>query len=148
MEIKHEHIAATLQAWKVKTKPEEIARLIAVEEHTINPGSTRLYDPEERGSRDKNRQRLFRTPGGWIYGETAYQRKNLMSLLPAIENALKNSQNARLLAYMQSFSSEPMHELTQRAKRLESEIEAIFGAIISMIDRHQGSGPAGGNLFH
>lgn len=148
MEIKHEHIAMTLWNWCALRKQEEIARLIAQEMHKIDSSTSLLANPEAPRSRHNNCQKIFRAGSGWINGYTVAQRTKMRTLLPAIENALLEDGKARLLAQMRSYSSEPFRELVDRTTRIDSEVDALFGVMLSMSERHYGSGPAGNNLFH
>lgn len=148
MDIKHEHIAMTLRTWRLLQKPEEIARLIAQELHKIDSATSLLLNPEAAGARHNNCQKIFRPENGWINGYTLAQRSKMRALIPAIENALMADGKPRLLAQMRSYSSEPFRELVDRTTRIDSEVDALFGVMLSMTGRHQGGGPAGNNLFH
>ncbi|WP_368750324.1 hypothetical protein [Klebsiella aerogenes] len=148
MDIKHAHIEMTLRSWRTQQKPEEIARLIAQELHKLDSGTSLLANPEAPGARHNNCQKIFRAESGWINGYTVAQRSKMRALLPAIERALLEDGKPRLLAQMRSYSSEPFRELVDRTTRIDSEVDALFGVMLSMSERHYGGGPAGNNLYH
>lgn len=148
MEIKHKHVAMTLRSWSLQQKPEEITRLIAEELHKADSCASLLQHPDEPGARHNNCQKIFRVGNGWINGSTEAQRRKLQELIPAIERALLADKKPRLLAQMRSYSSELLRELVNRTARIDSEVDALFGVMLSMSERHYGGGPAGSSLRH
>jgi hypothetical protein len=148
MEVTYDHAARIVRTWQLTTKRECIAQLIAQELHNIDSETSLLLHPSAPGATSANTQRLFRVDNGWINGRTDAQRRKFVELIPAIERALLVDKKPRLLAQMRSYSSSSWRELVDRAARIDSEVDALFGVMLSMSERHYGSGPAGNNLFH
>ena len=53
-----------------------------------------------------------------------------------------------LLARMRSYYSATFRELISRKERIDSDVEALFGAMIALSDRITNGGPAGNTQVH
>ncbi|WP_368750313.1 hypothetical protein [Klebsiella aerogenes] len=148
MAVTFEQATQMVRTWLISEKQEIAARKIAEKLHEIDIKTSLLVHPDTAGAANINRQRLFRVDDGWINGRTAAQRTKFMLLLPAIELAIIESGHIKLVMKMRSYSSETIRELTQRRERIESDLDSLFGVILSMSERPYGGGPAGNSLYH
>lgn len=148
MDNKFEHASHMVRVWLTLVKQESAARQIAEKLHELDTKTSLLVHPGAPGAANINRQRIFRTDDGWINGRTAAQRTKFMLLLPAIELAIIESGHINLVMKMRSHASATIRELVERRERIDSEVDALFGVMLTMSARQYGGGPAGGSLFH
>ena len=143
MEIKyqHEHIREALQEWEVYGRGQKTpAGAISDAYFALGMTSPHLYDDSHPDALDRNRQKIFR----WIKSDTREARESIQLLMPAIEKSLPPV----LLAKLRSYSSETFRDLVSRKKRIDDEVDALFGVMLSMSERHYGGGPAGNCMTH
>ncbi|WP_373225192.1 hypothetical protein [Enterobacter cloacae complex sp. ESBL7] len=152
MENTFKHASQMVWSWLQFEKQDAVSLQIAEKLHEIDTKASLLLRPGSSDTANNtNRQRLFRTHDGWINGNTLAQRTKFLALLPAIERAMLESGKSHLVMLvmkMRSHTSPTIRELVQRRERIDNDMDALFGAMISMSERHYGSGPAGNSLFH
>ncbi|QGH64182.1 toxin YdaT family protein [Serratia proteamaculans] len=148
MKIKHEQIREAVMAWsellvRPSMKPggrKTPAAKISEAYFSLGLTSPRLYDDGHPDALARNTQKIFR----WLESDTSVAKAKIKKLLPAIEKAMP----VLLLAKMRSYNSETFRELIARKERIDSEVDALFGAMIALSERANDSGPAGNTVVH
>ncbi|MFZ5274714.1 toxin YdaT family protein [Enterobacter asburiae] len=107
-----------------------------------------LDTPETGGDLHNNQQRIFR----WAEADTAYRRRKLTALFPAIIDALPDGLAAQLLV-MDSLQYRSLQAAERNIKKATSEFIRANKAIAIQELRAErrsdnGNGPAGNSLFH
>ncbi|MDU5473990.1 MULTISPECIES: toxin YdaT family protein [unclassified Pantoea] len=138
MKIKHQHIREALLAWARAADGRKVAANAIADAYFRLGMSGLLYSSDHPRAQSNNVQRIFR----WAESDSLASQRKLQALLPAIEKAMP----IFLVARMRSHSSEACRDLILRKARIDSEMEAMIGAIIALSDRVDGSGPAGNFL--
>lgn len=141
MKIKHEHIREALLAWAGGAGAEKVpAGKIADAWFGLKLTGLNLYRDDHPNALGLNTQKIYR----WAKSDSLASQRKLQLLLPAIEKAMP----VYLLARMRSYSSDRYRELLYRKQRVDDEMEALFGAMMAISERADGSGPAGNTLIH
>jgi Protein of unknown function (DUF1019). len=148
MKIKHEQIREAVMAWselpvRPSMKPggrKTPAAQISEAYFSLGLTSPLLHDDSHPDALARNTQKIFR----WLEGDTSVAKAKIKKLLPAIEKAMP----ALLLAKMRSYNSETFRELIACKERIDSEVDALFGAMIALSERANDSGPAGNTVVH
>ncbi|WP_312059470.1 toxin YdaT family protein [Pantoea septica] len=138
MKIKHEHIRDALLAWARAADGRKVPANAIADAYFALGMSGLLYSSDHPNAQGNNVQRIYR----WAESDTLASQRKVQQLLPAIEKAMP----VFLVARMRSHSSEACRDLIRRKARIDSEMEAMIGAIIALSDRVDGSGPAGNFL--
>lgn len=99
-----------------------------------------LYDDSHPEALSRNTQKIFR----WIESDSPSAIESISLLLPAIELAMP----PLLLARLRSHYSETFREMLYRKERIDSDFEALFGAMIALSSRVAGGGSSGNALIH
>lgn len=141
MKIKHEHIREAVLAWSMyhggrKTPAAKISDAY----FALGMLTPHLYDDSHPDALGRNTQKIFR----WIESDTPAARACIEQLLPAIEKAMP----PLLLAKLHSYHSQTFRELITRKERIDSEVEALFGAMIALSNSANDGGPAGNTVVH
>lgn len=140
MKIKHEHIRDALFAWARAADGRKVPANAIADAYFALGMTGLLYSDDHPNAQGNNVQKIYR----WAESDSLASQRKLQTLLPAIEKAMP----VFLLAKMRSHSSEIYRDLISRKGRIDSEMEAMIGAIIALTDRAEGSGPAGNFLAH
>lgn len=139
MEIKHKHIRDAVLAWADCPGGRKIPVTEIVDAYrSLGISDPKLFDDSHPDALSRNIQKIFR----WIETDTRASVENIRLLLPAIEKAMPTY----LLAVMRSHSSVLLREAVERRKRIDCEVEALFGAMIALSGRIEGSGPSGSGM--
>lgn len=141
MKIRHTHIREALITWADGAGAEKVsAGQIADAWFSLNLTGLELYGDDHPDALSRNTQKIYR----WVKSDSSASQRKIQMLLPAIEKAMP----VFLLARMRSYSSASYRELLFRKQRVDDEMEALFGAMMSISERADGSGPAGNVLVH
>lgn len=141
MKIRHEHIREALTAWALYPGGRKTPAA-AITEAYFAMGLTApvLYSDDHLDALSRNTQKIFR----WAESDSPAAAEKINQLLPAIERSMP----PLLLARMRSYYSATFRELISRKERIDSDVEALFGAMIALSDQITNGGPAGNALVH
>ncbi|MFN1146827.1 toxin YdaT family protein [Serratia liquefaciens] len=148
MKIKHEQIREAVIAWsellvRPSMKPggrKTPAAKISEAYFSLGLTDPQLHDDSHPDALARNTQKIFR----WLESDTPAAIASIEQLLPAIEKSMP----PLLLAKLHSYHSQTLRELITRKERIDSEVEALFGAMIALSERANDSGPAGNTVVH
>lgn len=141
MKIRHELIREALNAWALYPGGRKTPTAAIVDAYfSMGMKLPGLYDNSHPDALSRNIQKIYR----WVESDSAAAVEKISQLLPAIEHAMP----PLLLARMRSYYSDTFRDLLSRKERIDSEVEALFGAMLALSNRVAGGGSSGNTLIH
>ncbi|PLK33721.1 toxin YdaT family protein [Klebsiella variicola] len=141
MKIRHERIREAMNAWALYPggRKTPVSAIVAA---YFELGMTvpELYDESHPDALGRNIQKIYR----WIESDSAASVEKIAQLLPAIEQAMPSF----LLMQLRSYYSATVREMLERKRRVDDEMEALFGLAIALSGRVAGGGSSGNTLSH
>lgn len=141
MKIRHERLREALNAWALYPGGRKTPVSAIVDAYfALGMTTPELYDESHPDALSRNIQKIYR----WVESDSPAAVEKIAQLLPAIELAMP----PLLLARVRSYYSDTFRDLISRKERIDSEVEALFGAMLAMSERIAGGGSSGNALIH